>query len=305
MVRKQAKQILVWILLTESILILTTRLGAFLHEFAGHGLMAMLLGGRFESFRLTLFAGGEAQFSGNFGNGATVLVSLGGIVVNLITGLIALRQVRTRRRSFSFTLFCLFLAGVSILSQLQYLALGAYYRYSDLACLAAYHPLILFLAWTCGLLCLACFSFLIMSIFFRFQEAYFPCPHLLGRVSITFLILGIPILLYAGFYHWSQTPLGSTAAIMEARLQAEREAERIKTDTGSKESLEEIRKDLEPPPLFPWIIALYLLTSLAALLRPAERSRQDYSPPLPSSFLSILPWLIVSGATLGLIAFLW
>ena len=70
MICKQAKKVLVWILLTESMLILTTRLGAFLHEFVGHGLMAMLLGGRFESFRLTLFAGGEALFSGNFGKTA-------------------------------------------------------------------------------------------------------------------------------------------------------------------------------------------------------------------------------------------
>ena len=119
-----------------------------------------------------------------------------------------------------------------------------------------------------------------MSIFFRFQDAYFPSAHLFSRVSITFLILGIPILLYAGFYHWSRTPLGSTAAIMEARLQAEREAERIKTETGSRQSLEEIRKGLEPGPLFPWIIAIYVLTALAALFWTAwRRGRQDYFPP--------------------------
>jgi hypothetical protein len=302
------KKVLIWILLTESMLILTTRLGAFLHEFAGHGLLAILLGGRFESFRLTLFAGGEALFSGNFGQTATVLVSLGGILVNLITGLIALRQVLARRMrmSFAFTLLCLLFAGVSILSQLQYVTLGAYYQYSDLSCLGSCHPLILFLAWTCGLLALACFSFLIMSIFFRFQDAYFPSSHPFKRVSITFLILGIPIFLYAGFYHLSRTPLGSTAAIMEARLQAEREAERIKVETGSRQSLEEIRKGLEPSPLFPWVIAIYVLTFLAALLWTARsRGSQDYFPPLPSSFLSTLPWIIASIASLSLIAFLW
>jgi len=227
-------------------------------------------------------------------------------LVNLITGLIALWQVRTRRMSFSFTLFFLLFAGVSILSQLQYMTLGAYYQYSDLACLGACHPLILLLTWTLGLLALGCSSFLIMSIFFQFQDAYFPSSHLLSRVFVTFLILGIPILLYAGFYHCSKTPLGSTAAIMEARLQAEREAERIKIETGSGQSLEEIIKRLEPRPLFPWIIAMYFLSTLAALLRTARRrGRQDYSPPLPSSFFSTLGWLITSSATLALIAFLW
>ena len=304
--RKQAKRVLIWILLTESMLIIATRLGAFLHEFVGHGLMAVLLGGRLESFRLTLFAGGEALFSGNFSRTATLLVSLGGILVNLITGLIALRQVQTRRMPFSLTLFCLLFAGVSILSQLQYITLGAYYRYSDMACLGTCHPLVLFLAWTCGLLALACSSFLIMSIFFRVQEAYFPSPHLPGKIFVTFLILGIPVLLYAGFYHWSRTPLGSTAAIMEARLQAEREAERIKAETGSRQGLEEIIKGLEPRPLFPWIIAIYVLTALAALLRTARRrDRQDHFSPFPSSFLSTLPWLITSLAALSIIAFLW
>ncbi|MEW5803244.1 MAG: M50 family metallopeptidase [bacterium] len=302
----QVKKALVWMLLTESMLILATRLGTFLHEFAGHGLLAMLFGGRFESFRLTLFAGGDAQFSGHFGKTATIVISLGGILVNLITGLIALRQVRTRRMSFSLTLFCLLLAGVSILSQLQYLILGAYYQYSDLAFLSDYHPAILFLVWTLGFVALACFSFFIMSVFFHFQEAYFPSSHVFKRASIAFLILGIPVLLYAGFYHLGKTPLGSTAAIMEACLQAEKEAERIKTETGSTQSLDEIRKGLEPRPLLPWIIAIYVLSTLAALFWPASRiTPKDCFPPLPSSFLSILPWLIAGGSTLALIALLW
>jgi hypothetical protein len=60
------QNVLIWILLTESMLIISTRLGAFLHEFVGHGLAALLFGGRFEAFSLTLFAGGEARFSGDF-----------------------------------------------------------------------------------------------------------------------------------------------------------------------------------------------------------------------------------------------
>ncbi|MEW6378570.1 MAG: M50 family metallopeptidase [bacterium] len=313
----QARKVLTWILLTESMLILSTRLGTFLHEFIGHGVTAMLLGGDFESFRLTLFAGGEARFSGNFSQAARIAVSLGGIAINLITGLAALRLARSRRLSFSFRLFSLILAGVSILSQLQYLALGAYYQYSDLSCLADCHPVVLFPTLLGGLLALAVFSFLIMSIFFQFQEASFPSPHPVSRAFITFLILGIPVLLYAGFYHWSAIPLGSTAAIMESRLQAEEAARRIKIETGTSEDIEEIRERLEPRPLLPWIIAIYALTTLAALLRPAgpSSSRQtlgssrtdaapkDYFPPLPSSLLATLPWLIAAGLVLALIAF--
>ncbi|MCL6583251.1 MAG: M50 family metallopeptidase [bacterium] len=343
------KKILIWILLIESMLILSTRLGAFLHEVVGHGALAMLLGGDFKSFRLTLFAGGEAEFSGQLGQAATIAIQLGGILVNLLSGLIALWLAQRRGLSFSVRLFSLLVAGVSILSQLQYLALGAYYRFGDPACLAGCHPLILFLAWTGGLIALAGFSFLIMSLFFRFQEASFPTDHPAKRAFTTFFILGIPVIIYAALYHCSTTPLGSTAAIRQARLWAESEAKKIKIEAVSPKEIEKIRekirKRLEPRPLLPWIIAIYALTTLAALLKtagskptaggyprlpqgrstlakengqppdeepqdqticPIKEVARDHFPPLPSSSLLLpLPWLIASCLALALIALWW
>ena len=148
---------IIWMILAESMLILSTRLGAFLHEFFGHGFLATFFGGKFEAFRLTLFAGGEAKLSGDLGEMGSVCVGLGGIAINLLTGFLLLILLQRRNLSFSLTLFGLFLAGVSILSQIQYLILGAYYRYGDPICLLKYRWA-LFISWTWGLLMLAYFA---------------------------------------------------------------------------------------------------------------------------------------------------
>ena len=184
-----SKKIIIWILLAESALILSTRFGAFFHEFIGHGLMAEFFGGTFEAFQITLFAGGKAYFYGNFSKTASLCVSMGGIAVNLIIGIVALIVIQKRKLSFSFILFGVFLAGVNILSQVQYLILGAYYQSGDPGCLVKY-PAALFLAWTGGLVALAWFSLYIMRLFFRFQNTYFPSSHIFKRATISFLILG-------------------------------------------------------------------------------------------------------------------
>lgn len=298
------KRMIIWIILSESMLILSTRLGAFLHEFVGHGLMARILGGSFEAFSLTLFAGGEAKFSGNFNKIDTLCVCFGGILVNLVTGFAVLVIIQKRRFSFSLILFGIFLAGISILSQIQYLILGAYYQYGDPACLANY-PTALFFAWTAGLGLLAYFSWYLMRLFFRFQDAYFFTPNIINRIIITFLILGIPIFLYTGFYHFSKTPLASVAAIQEARMRIQKEAERIKIETGSEQTIEEIRKGLELHPILPGIFAIYFLTATLAFLQTTRTLRKQYSPPIPLSCFYCISWVISSVTILVLIAILW
>ena len=298
------KKIIICIILAESMLVLSTRVGAFLHEFIGHGFLATLFGGKFEAFRLTLFAGGEAKFSGNLGEMASVCIGLGGIAVNLVTGFLVLIFLQRRRYSFPLTLFGIFLAGVSILSQIQYVILGAYYRYGDPVCLVRY-PMLMSIAWTGGLLMLAYFSWHLMRLFFRFQDASFSVSDLFTRGMISFLILGIPILLYAGLYHYAKIPLGSTAAIREARFRMEKEAERIKAESGSEKSVEEIRRELEPYPILPIVLAIYILTALLAFICPVRKHRKRGLPPVPIYLTHCVPWVLLSGFVLTLIAFIW
>jgi hypothetical protein len=303
-IKTQIQKILIWILLTEAVLIISTRLGAFLHEFVGHGLVALLFGGRFEAFSLTLFAGGEAQFNGDFSEIGHLCVSLGGIAVNLVTGFAVLWFIQKYRSSFSFTLFGLVFVGASVLSQLQYLILGSYYRHGDPVSLTPY-PAALWLAWTGGLLALAFFSLYLMRLFFRFQDTYFPVSRLFTRALIFLLILGIPIALYAGLYHWSKTPLVSTAAIQEARSRIYQEAERIRTETESEQSIAEIIEKITPHPILPWILAAYVITTIMAFFSPARARKEELSPRFPSSLFPVVPWVITAGASLVLIASMW
>lgn len=285
-------------------LILSTRLGAFLHEFIGHGLMAVFLGGRFDAFRLTLFAGGETHFSGNFGETASVCISLGGIATNLITGIVVLVIIQRRSLSLSWVLFGILLAGTSILSQVQYLILGAYYRYGDPKCLATY-PIAMTIAWVGGLAILAYFSWHLMCIFFRLQDMNFPSSRILKRATTTLVILGIPVVLYAGLYLSAHTPLGSLAAIHEARLRTQKEAERIKAEEKSDKDVEEIQRKLEPFPILPLVVAIYLITALIALLQTHKRKGGKITPRIPLTYRYCIPWVILSVSVLALIAFLW
>ncbi|MGA1839443.1 MAG: M50 family metallopeptidase [bacterium] len=298
------RRIVIWIVLSEAMLIISTRFGAFLHEFVGHGLMAKIFGGSFDAFSLTLFAGGEAKFSGDFGEIASMCICLGGIIVNLITGFTVLAFIQKRRFSFSLILFGIFLSGISILSQIQYLVLGAYYQYGDPACLVNY-PVVIFLAWTTGLFLLAYFSWYLMCFFFRFQDAYFPVSNMINRAIITFLILGIPIFMYTGLYHSSKKSLASVAAIQKARIRIQKEAETIKAKTKSDQSIEDIKKRLSKYPIFPVILIIYLLTTLLAFLQTSRAVKKEYFPPVPLSGFYCLSWVILSGTFLALIAFLW
>jgi hypothetical protein len=303
-IKNLSQELLIWILLSEAMLIVSTRLGAFLHEFVGHGLAALLFGGRFEAFSLTLFAGGEARFSGDFSEIGRLLVYLGGMAVNLVTGLAALWLIGKYRSSFSFTLFGLVFAGASVLSQLQYLILGSYYRHGDPVCLTPY-PAAMDLAWVGGLLALALSSLYLMRRFFLFQHAYFPVSSLFTRAMLSLLTLGVPIGLYAGLYHWAKPSLVSTAAVVESRSRIAQEAERIKTETGSEQSVAEIAEKLTPHPIMPWILATYVLTTVVAFFSPARPVKGKAPPLFPSSFVRTFPWLMTAGVSLGFIALMW
>ena len=151
---------------------------------------------------------------------------------------------------------------------------------------------------------LAFFSHYIMRLFFRLQNAYFPSSRIYERAVISFFILGIPVFLYAGLYQCAKTPLGSTVAVREAQLRAWKEAERIKTETGSERSIEEIKKEIELYPILPLILAVYFITSFLAFLYPTKKSEVIYSPTFPSSFKYSLPWIIGATSVLGVIALL-
>jgi len=69
-----------------AILVLAGRLATCLHEIVGHGLTAVMFGGRVNGVHVSLFGGGwtDYQFDREIGVTARFLVSFGGIFVNFL-----------------------------------------------------------------------------------------------------------------------------------------------------------------------------------------------------------------------------
>ncbi len=112
--------------------ILASRAALLLHEGVGHGLTAAALGAQRVTLRLSLFGGGFLVPSGlKTGDGGYALFSLGGIAVNLLTGVTAwIVARRLKRRGLLYAFLLMFGAG-SVGQALFYLANGFYYGEGD------------------------------------------------------------------------------------------------------------------------------------------------------------------------------
>ncbi|MFT3693148.1 MAG: hypothetical protein QM831_08395 [Kofleriaceae bacterium] len=76
--------------------LITSRLGLVLHEFVGHGGAAMLVGGHVTKVHLFWFAGGwiNYEFPAPPSIGQQLFISMGGIIVEVIVGLVTLAIAR-------------------------------------------------------------------------------------------------------------------------------------------------------------------------------------------------------------------
>ncbi len=89
-------------------------LSTLVHEM-GHGITAMLLGGRFHSFQRWIDGSGVAMYSGDFGRFTTALVAAGGLLGPSITAAIFFNAVATPKRAqVCLGLFAL-LCGMAII----------------------------------------------------------------------------------------------------------------------------------------------------------------------------------------------
>src|SRR5688572_22178894 len=106
-----------------------------LHEFVGHGLAAMLFGGKITGYWLFLFAGGRVSYQiPDIGVGPRLVINLGGIALELVLGGLLVgaarhRAIRDRFPHLSFSL--LWAGGVVIGHGAVYLARGVHYGFGD------------------------------------------------------------------------------------------------------------------------------------------------------------------------------
>ena len=123
--------------LVASVVLLTSRVMLLAHEFAGHAAPATLFGGRVTGWYLFVFAGGRVSYRlGQLGSGQRLVVSLGGIALELLIGAFAFVVAR-RQRERATTAFCLRCVGTVLVGHgAMYLARGVHYGFGDGALLA-------------------------------------------------------------------------------------------------------------------------------------------------------------------------
>ncbi len=185
-----------------AVLILATRLATCIHEFVGHALTASAFGGHVNGIRVSLFGGGHVYYHLKMESGLFVrfVVAFGGILVNMLSGLLPLMFVRRLAPRPMWALFSMLFGMVSLLGAIAYSALGFYYDQGD--------PV----AWTKGpspfggwlwipFIAVSPFiSYFAAKSYVTLNERLFPARTFLSRFSIMVLTLGITGCVYAGLY---------------------------------------------------------------------------------------------------------
>ena len=102
------------------------------HEFGGHAAPARLFGGHVTGWYLFVFAGGRVSYRvGQLDTGERLVVSLGGIAIELVVGGLAFLLARTARKR-AVAAFCLLCVGTVLVGHAAlYLARGVHYGFGD------------------------------------------------------------------------------------------------------------------------------------------------------------------------------
>jgi hypothetical protein len=215
-----------------AVLIIATRLATFLHELIGHALMASAFGGEVNGVRMSLFGGGHVYYLLSRESGLLVrlLVAFGGIIVNMLSGLLLFIFIRKPGKRSGWAFFPILFGMVSLLGAVAYCALGFYYDHGD--------PV----AWADraspqgGWLSI---PFLVVSPFVSYfavkaysiiNEAWFPTKTYLGRVVMLVLTLGLIGGAYAGLFGLTDQRSVALDAPLSAYKRAEEEVIKRKVE---------------------------------------------------------------------------
>ena len=304
-----------------AILILATRLATFLHELMGHTLMAVAFGGHVDGIRVSLFGGGHAYYRLNMESGLIVrfLVSFGGIIVNLASGLLPLICIRRLGKRPGWDLFLILFAIVSLLGAIAYCALGFYYDQGDpVAWLKGASQPLRWL-WVPFLIISPIVSYFAIKSYIILNETLFPARSFLGRSGTMFITLGITVVLYAGLYGLtgqSSVAVDSPSLAFQRAEDKVRETKKDRVFRKIRESHPElseaevrrlvertpiiIRPDEVPKkfPLKPVIAALYAIGALFALGHVRGGMR---AAPVRITPRTTIPAVISAGVALGLL----
>ncbi|MCA9522694.1 MAG: hypothetical protein KC609_17075, partial [Myxococcales bacterium] len=112
--------------------LLISRVALILHEFVGHGALALAFGGEITDYHLFLFGGGWIDFRNpGFALWQRLSIALGGIALQLLLAGLTLLIARRRAEGSLSRFFWLGCTAALAVQALSYLADGTNYGYGD------------------------------------------------------------------------------------------------------------------------------------------------------------------------------
>jgi hypothetical protein len=291
------------------IIFLATRLGTFIHEFFGHGLAAIIVGGEVSGMSIDLFATGYCEYE--LTNSELIyraFVGLAGMAANFVSGIAAFVMATKWRLPWECrVMLCLF-AAISVCSQLVYLVVGTYYNYGDPIVLEELLGSAKWLVWAFALILVAPSSYYFAQSYLRLQNEWTPSNSPKDRLIKLFSTLAVASLVYAACY-WVE---GGTTGFLGGMAASEQKITRIAQKAAGSQELtegektiliERIKKALRP---FPIIIPTLLIAFVSGL-KAFWNARHGPVVPAPHNLrIAYLCWsLFLSLLVGGLIIFLY
>jgi len=264
--------------LTFAVALATSRYGLVVHELAGHGGTAVVLGGHIDQVKLFWFGGGWVSYHAASWSTAEILaVTLGGIATEWIAA--AILVAIARRRAGLAKLVLLGAAVGFAIHGGMYLAVGTYYGSGDGTILhhllGDWRPLV----WApAAAICVGA-AWLGAQAVIPILRAYAPARSQLALIGAAMVLGGA---LHVGLLVAEQKlradPVYTAIMKTEGQRQVEHDVAtaRAQNPQASAEQIEQIRRSSEqkhkPFPFAPLLIALIAASAIASMMRtrPAE-----------------------------------
>ena len=282
------KAVILFDLLFISFLILSSRLATFLHEVLGHALVAVLSGGSVSAITVSLFGGGYTTAgTGSHHVFVRFLFALSGIILNLITGFIAIHLGKsTAGRNFLASLFLSVFAMVSLAGALAYLVLGLYYDFGDPTAWIINGYGWFYIMWVPFLLVSPFVSYMAAQLYISLQQRVFSSETFFKRLKITLVTLGISFVAYGILFFTTSQSLVSLNASDYAYKRAETRVLEIKKTELSERLLKE-NPELTDEQL------RSILEKIPVVVEPDE-------VPVKFPMLPVLAGLLITGGLFGI-----
>jgi hypothetical protein len=317
--------LLLFDLLLFALLVLAARSAVLLHELLGHACPTLLFGGQVRGIRVSLFGGGKVyhHFENELSLAVGFVVAYGGILVNLLSGALALGYVGRMTHRPLWSLFLALFAMISLLGAVAYSALGFYYDQGDPVAWLKDGPPRGEGLWIPFLLTAPLVSGLTVGSYLRLTQGWFPAVTVAGRLALLLATLGISGGVYAGLYRVTGEESVALEAPAAAHRQAVEQALRSKRDALHRRlrelhpqwTEETVQKEVDRTPVaispdavprrFPLkalIAFLYALGGFWALRRGRQEGTAAFRSQGPLTAGRVTLALLWAGAVIGLLA---